>query len=52
MLPIVILAGGLATRLGSISKEQPKNLIEIKARPFVDWQLELLIKNGYTDFVF
>ena len=52
MLPIVILAGGLATRLGSISKKQPKSLIEINAKPFVDWQLELLIKNGYTDFVF
>lgn len=52
MLPIVILAGGFATRLGSISKKQPKSLIEINARPFVDWQLELLIKNGYTDFVF
>jgi NDP-sugar pyrophosphorylase family protein len=52
MLPIAILAGGLATRLGSISKKQPKSLFEINARPFVDWQLELLIKNGYTDFVF
>lgn len=52
MLPIAILAGGLATRLGSLSKKQPKSLIEINAKPFVDWQINLLIKNGYTDFVF
>jgi NDP-sugar pyrophosphorylase family protein len=52
MLPLAILAGGYATRLGSLTAEIPKCLIEINGRPFVDWQLELLIKNGYSDFVF
>ncbi len=52
MLPLAILAGGFATRLGELSKETPKSLIEINGRPFVDWQLELLIKGGYTNFVF
>lgn len=52
MLPLAILAGGFATRLGSLSKDFPKCLIEINGRPFVDWQLDLLIKNGYSDFVF
>jgi NDP-sugar pyrophosphorylase family protein len=52
MLPIAILAGGLATRLGLLAAEVPKCLIKINGRPFVDWQLELLIKNGYSDFVF
>jgi NDP-sugar pyrophosphorylase family protein len=27
-------------------------LIEINGRPFIEWQLDLLIKNGYSDFVF
>jgi MurNAc alpha-1-phosphate uridylyltransferase len=52
MLPLAILAGGFATRLGSLTRDIPKCLIEIKGRPFVEWQLDLLIKNGYSDFVF
>jgi NDP-sugar pyrophosphorylase family protein len=52
MLPLAILAGGYATRLGALTTEIPKCLIEINGRPFVDWQLELLIVNGYSEFVF
>jgi MurNAc alpha-1-phosphate uridylyltransferase len=52
MLPLAILAGGYATRLGNLTKDLPKCLIEINGRPFVEWQLDLLIKNGYSDFVF
>jgi MurNAc alpha-1-phosphate uridylyltransferase len=52
MLPIAILAGGYASRLGSLTKNLPKCLIEINGRPFVDWQLDLLLNNGYSDFVF
>jgi MurNAc alpha-1-phosphate uridylyltransferase len=52
MLPIAILAGGYASRLGSLTKELPKCLIEINGRPFVDWQLDLLLNHGYSEFVF
>jgi N-acetyl-alpha-D-muramate 1-phosphate uridylyltransferase len=52
MLPIAILAGGYATRLGTLARDFPKCLIPFNGRPFVDWQLDLLIKNGYRDFVF
>jgi MurNAc alpha-1-phosphate uridylyltransferase len=52
MLPLAILAGGYATRLGNLTKDLPKCLIEIDGRPFIEWQLDLLIENGYTDFVF
>jgi NDP-sugar pyrophosphorylase family protein len=52
MLPLAILAGGYATRLGALTSETPKCLIEINGRPFVDWQLELLMKNGYSEFIF
>lgn len=52
MLPLAILAGGFATRLGDLTKEIPKCLIEINGRPFIEWQLDLLIKNGYSDFLF
>jgi NDP-sugar pyrophosphorylase family protein len=49
---MVILAGGYARRLGSLTKDYPKCLIAINGRPFVDWQLDLLVKNGYSDFLF
>jgi NDP-sugar pyrophosphorylase family protein len=52
MLPLAILAGGYATRLGSLTKDFPKCLIEINGRAFVDWQLDLLVENGYSDFIF
>ena len=52
MLPIAILAGGFATRLGSLTKDLPKCMLEINGRPFVDWQLDLLVKNGFSNFVF
>jgi MurNAc alpha-1-phosphate uridylyltransferase len=52
MLPLAILAGGFATRLGLLTAETPKCLIKINGRPFVDWQLDLLIEKGYSDFVF
>ena len=52
MLPIAILAGGYASRIGSLTKDLPKCLIEINGRPFVDWQLDLLLNNGYSEFVF
>jgi NDP-sugar pyrophosphorylase family protein len=52
MLPLAILAGGYATRLGSLTKETPKCLIKVNGRPFVDWQLDLLVKNGFTKVVF
>jgi MurNAc alpha-1-phosphate uridylyltransferase len=52
MLPLAVLAGGFATRLGDLSRNSPKSLIEINGRPFIDWQLDLLMNSGYTDFVF
>lgn len=52
MLPIAILAGGLATRLGSLTSNLPKSLIEINGRPFIDWQMNQLVSAGYSHFVF
>ena len=46
MLPIAILAGGLATRLGPLTQKIPKSLIPIAGEPFLAHQLRLLQKNG------
>ena len=52
MFPIVILAGGLATRLRPITEKIPKSLIEINGVPFVYHQLELLEKKGFKNMHF
>ena len=46
MLPVAILAGGLATRLGPLTEKVPKSLILIHGEPFVAHQLRLLQGRG------
>lgn len=38
----VILAGGLATRMMPLTSKLPKSMLQIKGRPFLEYQLELL----------
>lgn len=51
MLPIVILAGGLATRLRPLTTNLPKALIDINGQPFIAHQLQLLKSQGITDVI-
>jgi NDP-sugar pyrophosphorylase family protein len=46
MLPVAVLAGGAATRLRPITETVPKSLVEVAGRPFIEWQLEWLRKEG------
>jgi NDP-sugar pyrophosphorylase family protein len=46
MLPVAILAGGLATRLRPLTETIPKSLVEINGEPFLWHQLRLLRRNG------
>jgi NDP-sugar pyrophosphorylase family protein len=51
MLPVAILAGGLATRLGPLTEKNPKSLIPIAGEPFIAHQLRLLKRNGIQDVI-
>ena len=50
-LPVAILAGGIATRLGDLARDTPKALIDVAGRPFIAHQLDLLRAHGLTDIV-
>lgn len=52
MFPIIILAGGYGTRLGDLTKDKPKSLVDINGEPFLTHQIELLYNNGFRDFWF
>ena len=51
MLPVAILAGGLATRLQPITQSIPKALIEVCGKPFIEHQLEYLKRQGVSSVV-
>src|ERR1700736_4518711 len=45
-VPVALLAGGLATRLRPITETIPKAMVTLAGRPFIDYQLALLRRNG------
>jgi MurNAc alpha-1-phosphate uridylyltransferase len=47
----VVLAGGLATRLGARAKSTPKYLLEVAGQPFARWQLERIADAGFDQVV-
>ncbi len=51
MLPIAILAGGLAMRLRPITETIPKALLEVAGEPFLAHQLRLLRRHGFERVV-
>ncbi len=51
-LPVAILAGGLATRLGPLTAARPKSLLDVAGQPFAVHQLELLRRHGLREVVF
>src|SRR5436309_789926 len=46
LMPAIILAGGLATRLRPITQKIPKALVDVCGRPFLWHQLQLLKSHG------
>ena len=50
-MQVVILAGGLATRLGDLTRGRAKSMVEIQEKPFLEYQLEWLRRAGIENIV-
>jgi NDP-sugar pyrophosphorylase family protein len=52
MLPIAVLCGGRGTRLRAVTHDaQPKAMVEVGGRPFIDWKLLELRRLGFSEVV-
>jgi NDP-sugar pyrophosphorylase family protein len=51
-LPLALLAGGLATRLGAVTQRVPKILLEVAGRPFAEHQIDLMQRGGISRVIF
>ena len=51
-MQVVVLMGGLGTRLKEFTADTPKSLVEVEGRPFFDYQLDLMQLWGFRKFVF
>lgn len=51
MPPLALLAGGLATRLGSLTGRVPKSLLHVAGEHFLAHQLRMLAEQRITDVV-
>ncbi len=50
-MQMVILAGGLGTRLRPLTAQLPKCMLPVGGRPFLEHQIELLRRHGIRDIV-
>ncbi len=49
---LVVLAGGLGTRLGGLTRQVPKAMVPVQGVPFVDHQLRLFAAQGLKEVIF
>lgn len=47
----VVLAGGLGTRLGDLTKQVPKPMVEVAGKPFLEHLLRLFAARGFEEAV-
>lgn len=47
----VIMAGGLGKRATNIASDIPKPLISIADKPILQWEIECLVRQGFTDIL-
>ncbi|MCD6055365.1 MAG: Nucleotidyl transferase [Gammaproteobacteria bacterium] len=47
----MILAAGLGKRMGNLTKDTPKPLLQVRGKPLIVWQIENLVKAGIDNIV-
>lgn len=48
---VAILCGGFGTRLGDLTRDRPKPMIDIGGRPYLERVIESFSERGFTEFV-
>lgn len=50
-VPVAVLCGGFGTRLGALTRDVPKPMIEVGGRPYLERVLESFADRGFREFV-
>lgn len=48
---VVIMAGGLGTRLGNLTKDTPKPMLKVGTKPMMQHIIDMFVSHGFTKFM-
>lgn len=48
---VVIMAGGLGRRLGELTKDTPKPMLKVGAKPMIEHIMDMFVSHGFTKFM-
>ena len=49
---VIVLAGGLGTRLRSVVPDKPKCMAEVRGIPFISYIIDYLVEQNFSKFIF